>query len=510
MTMLAIVWVLGLLLAAAVVAVEHPLLREVRAVNRALIASGWHGLSPWWLATFARFVLSGCRQLVIRAGRRAGKSVSLCVFAVAFALAYDTGLIPPGDIGIVAFVSTRQDEAAQRLRTIKWILGVLGIAWTPFEGGIELVGRAIAFRVFPCTVQGVSGFTSILVICDEVAKWRNADGSANPAAEVLAAIRPTTATQKSALLILSSSVFGDVDAHAKAFDEGDTPFQCTAAAKTWEANPSVTEADTYALEPDEATRLREYANVPHSGSVRAIDPDGLRACIRPLAGVRWRTPSIVIDSQGGKNDGFVIAVLAYAEHEQPRASYLVLRDMVTIEGDATRSMTTHEVADVIEALAKRYGAIDVHGDQYGAWNWSSDLRKRALRFHEHAWTSPSKNDAMLRLRQLVRERKLVILPSLGSEAEAIVDEGRTFVERVLPSGVLGFGGRGKSKDDRITTLLLAARIDADGVFSGSPLGRMTIVEALNLAPSANHMARNLGLKIEDMADGADLLRRFGR
>src|SRR5690606_29101698 len=121
----------------------------------------------------------------------AGKSSSLCLFAVAFALAYDVSQIPPGDVGVVAFISTTRDEASQRLRTIRAILDALRIAYRPIEHGIELVGRRIVFKVFPASIAGVSGFTAILVVCDEVAKWRDADTGANPATDVLAAVRPT-------------------------------------------------------------------------------------------------------------------------------------------------------------------------------------------------------------------------------------------------------------------------------------------------------------------------------
>ncbi len=65
---------------------------------------------------------------------------------MAHALSYDTAQIPPGDIGVVAFVSTTRDEAGQRLRTIKAMLDVLGIAHRPIDHGIELVGRPIAFE----------------------------------------------------------------------------------------------------------------------------------------------------------------------------------------------------------------------------------------------------------------------------------------------------------------------------------------------------------------------------
>src|SRR5690606_29114107 len=100
-------------------------IRQLRALDKALVKKSFPVMSPFWTSTFERFISSGKRQLVARVGRRGGKSSSLCRFAVAFARAYDVTKIPPGDTGVVAFVSVNRDEAAQRLRTIKAILDAI-------------------------------------------------------------------------------------------------------------------------------------------------------------------------------------------------------------------------------------------------------------------------------------------------------------------------------------------------------------------------------------------------
>jgi hypothetical protein len=236
-------------------------LRELYDVDTKLVAKGFPALSPWWRKTFRRWYRSGKRQLVIRAGRRAGKSSSLSRLAVVEAL-FGKHDIPPGDVGVVAFISTTRDEASQRLATIRAILDALGVKYRPVDGGVGLIDRPVVFKVYAATVSGVSGFTSILVICDEVAKWKDRDTGANPASEVLASVRPTMATQREARIVLSSSPMATVDAHYDAFEEGETAQQCTAHATTWDANPTVTEADTHALEPNAKTRAREYGAIP--------------------------------------------------------------------------------------------------------------------------------------------------------------------------------------------------------------------------------------------------------
>jgi len=219
-------------------------------MERALINRGFPGMTDWWRTTITEFYRSGRRQLVLRVGRRGGKSTTLCRVAVLEAL-YGGHSIPPGDVGVVAIVSVSRDQSAERLRTVRAILDALRIGYRPIDGGIELTGAPIVFKTFAASIAGVSGFTCICAICDEVSKWRDNDSGTNPASEVLSSLRPTLAGQPHARIFLSSSPMGTGDAHAKAFDLGDTEFQRTAHAPTWIARPSLSEIETRALEPHE-------------------------------------------------------------------------------------------------------------------------------------------------------------------------------------------------------------------------------------------------------------------
>ena len=240
---------------------DVPVLEYLQDLEDALVAKGWPALSPWWRATIARWYRSGKRYMVSRVGRRGGKSTSWCRVGVLEAL-HGEHDIPPGDVGVVAIISVDRREAARRIRTIKQILDVIGVAYGPIDGGIILRDRPIAFQCFTASIAGVSGFTSIFILCDEVSKWRDADTLANPATEVLASLRPTMSTQPNARMVLSSSPLGTLDAHAEAFDRGETDEQCVAFATSWDANPTLTEAQTHIDEPDEGRWMREYAGIP--------------------------------------------------------------------------------------------------------------------------------------------------------------------------------------------------------------------------------------------------------
>ena len=240
----------------------NPVLEHLGELEAALTAKGWPAMSSWWLDVITLFYSRRCRRFIARVGRRGGKSTTWCRVAVLEAL-YGLHKVPPGDVGVVAIVSVDRREAARRLRTIRQILDALGVAYGPIDGGIQLATRPIAFQVFTASIAGVSGFTSIFVFCDEVAKWKDADTGANPATEVLASLRPTMKTMPNARMVLSSSPMGVLDAHADAFGQGDSEApQMVAHAPTWVANPTITEADTHAEEPDELLWKREYAALP--------------------------------------------------------------------------------------------------------------------------------------------------------------------------------------------------------------------------------------------------------
>jgi hypothetical protein len=246
-------------------------LRGYDLIEARLVAKHFPATSPWWRETIERWyrrrnVAGGIRQLVARVGRRGGKSSTLSRLAVAEAL-YGHHDVPPGDIGYVAVISTDRKEAAGRLRTIKAILDAVNVEHEPVEDtpqAIQIVGTRIGFRVFTASISGVSGFTAIFIICDEVAKWKDADTGANPASEVLTSVRPTIATMPNASIVLSSSPFGRLDAHFDAFEDGPNDTQETAFAPTWVSNPTLTEEATHALEPDEGAWKREFAAIPQA------------------------------------------------------------------------------------------------------------------------------------------------------------------------------------------------------------------------------------------------------
>jgi len=235
-----------------------------------LVQAGFPPMSPWWKKVLKRFYRAGrdrgVLRLVLRVGRRGGKSSTLCRVAVCEVL-HGNHPVPPGDVGVFAFVSVKKPEALERLATVCEILDALGVEYTQSGPEVRPEGMRRCFRVYAASYRTSVGFTGIGLVFDEVARWRDDKTGANPATEILRSMRPTISTMPHACEFMSSSPFSTLDAHYDASEQGDTAEQHVAFAPTWVANPTLTKERCQKLEQDEATFNREYGAIPMAGGL---------------------------------------------------------------------------------------------------------------------------------------------------------------------------------------------------------------------------------------------------
>lgn len=396
------------------------LLPKYDALDRTLQAHGMPSTSSWWRKQLSRFLKSGRRRWVIRAGRRAGKSSLLCRLAVCVAL-WGSWVVPPGETAVIPFVSVNKDEASARLRTIAAILKILGVPFVQRSDEIELTDRPLVFRVYAASIDSV-GFTSVLVCCDEMARWESRDTAANPAREVVASLAPTKATQPTAFDVFSSSPWGVDDHHHELFEQGDTDFQVTSFAPTWVANPSITEAQTHELEPDPAIHAREYGAEPGATVSAALDPADVASMFKA------ESAALHVQEVGGW------------------------------EGAELRDVTMKQIVAQIAARAKAWGAAEVFGDQRENASLSSMFAEHGLYFRSYAWTAASKDTAVQLLRRAMREGQIASCTHDKFRRELLAVKAR-----LSPSGITMYTTNGLDYASALITLAHAA---ADQQLSG--------------------------------------------
>lgn len=394
-------------------------LSHLPALERRLRSAGFPAMTEWWRSTFERFYASGHRQLVLRVGRRGGKSTSLCRISVLEAL-YGKHEIPPGDVGVVAIISVSRDEASQRLRTVKAILDALSVKYRPIDGGIELESKPIVFKVYAASIAGVSGFTCICAIGDEVAKWRDLDSGANPATQVLASLRPTMAGQPHARLFLSSSPMGKQDAHAAAFDAGDTGFQTVAGAPTWVARPELTEDDCRALEPDPETFMREYGIVPFDGSTASLFSETQLVAVTRIGvariaaetGVRYFAAED--PANRGGNGWTVVIARSRTADATPVVQVVYAREWRAPRGGA---LDSDEVLREIAGDLRAYGVMELWQDQWSFDALASIASRHGITLRQEPSTQASKVQNFEALRRHVIDRTIELpdVPAVRSD-----------------------------------------------------------------------------------------------
>lgn len=435
-------------------------------LDRQLEQAGHHPLTPWWREQYRRFYSHPtAKTFVGRAGRGSAKSHSSTKVGLNETV-FGDWKIGPGERHVWAFVSRTKDEASQRLALIESFLRALRVGFDTAGDQIALRDMPRGFRVFACQVAAVSGFRCYGYSADELAKWTNADHSANPAEEVCASLDAMSITHEGARRLLISSPLGMVDYHHERFELGNTADQVVARAATWEANPSVTREQTRKQFTNERIWLREAAAIPQAGATSAFDGEAVDAAfaLEPMGEPSRRI--VVLDPSSGRKDAWAWGVCGWRWPES--APSVLTFDL--IDGVSSGFFSNVKADDIVERVVKVHAdhdALSIHSDQREAFMLESAFSRHDLSFIRHDWTSASKPEAVERLRRLFAEGR-ISLPA----HEALRKELLSFEERITPTGALTFGARGSGHDDFVALLLTAVMaIGDDGEYRPGDLSR---------------------------------------
>lgn len=387
------------------------LYERLLAQDELLVSAGFPRLSDWWRDTFREFLCGGTwRWLVLRVGRRGGKSSSLCRLAVVIIL-WGRQTIPPGDVGYWAFVSVTREEAEARLFMIKAILDAIGVGYEPVEHGIRVEGLNKGFKVLPATIGGVSGFTCVGFVCDEMTKWKDKDSGANPSKQVVASLKPTIAGVEDAIGVFASSAFSTIDLHYDMVEQGTTADQMVAKAPTWVARPSLTREMTRELEDDEETWLREYGNEPMGAGERDFfDPVVIEravdaSLIMPLARIVGHKRMAGGDFAFERNASALAVVDSTGEREHQKWT---LAELVELKPEPGMPLMPSAVIERFASVLQWHGVPHLIADQHYRMSVVELLMAHHLLFFDAPAGQTGKAEMFTRARVLLKEGRLAI------------------------------------------------------------------------------------------------------
>lgn len=301
------------------------------------------------------------------AGRRSGKDAVASAICACLATGDYSDRLRPGErAAVLALANDREQAAIAR----NYIVGLFqetpvlrALVKNETTDGLELANR-VDLLVGTNSFRAVRGRSILAVVLDECAFYRS-EGSANPADELYAALRPGMATLRphSLLIGISSShrraglLFDKWKQHFGQPDDdvlvirGPTPL----------FNPTIDRAEIDRdLERDPERYGAEWLAEWRSDLSDFLDRDLVESAVEPGMVVRAPQPGVeytaFADASGGRGDSFTLAV-AHAEEGVAVLDTLYERRAPFNPGDV--------LAEIAELL-RSYGVARVVGDRYAA------------------------------------------------------------------------------------------------------------------------------------------------
>jgi len=271
--------------------------------------------------------------------------------------------------------------------------------------------------------KSVRGRTLAAALCDEAAFWRSED-SRNPAAAVLAALRPGLSTIPNAPLLIATSTYAQEGAVYEAFTRhhghDDSPVMVW-RAPTMTMNPSFrrqTVIDALAADPQSAAAEygSEFLTDLRAFLEEAVIQDSLDHGCHERPASRRHQYYAFTDPSGGRHDSFTCAIAH-------RSGELIFLDWVK---EFRPPLDPAVVVEEIAKTLKLYQITSVTGDAYaGEWPVS------VFRSHGIKYVTSEKNrsDIYLDTGPLLAQglARLIDVPRLTSQL-------RQLERRPSPSG----------------------------------------------------------------------------
>jgi hypothetical protein len=375
------------------------------------------------------------RELWAIVGRRGGKSRIVALIAAFLAVFGEWyRYLAPGERATIMIIAADRKQARVVMRYLRSFIvdhpGIKKLVAGETQESITLKNR-VTMEIGTGSLRSVRGYTIAAVICDEIAFWRSEESSANPADEILAALRPAMATMRGGLLMAISSPYARkgplYQADQRHFGrDGDPIFVWKTDTRTM--NPAIdAEFIDAEFERDPIVAASEYgrdgvisfrADIETFVSREVVDAAVVpgRHELPPASGVTY---SAFVDPSGGSADSFTMAIV-HRDQWTDRAVLDVVREV-------RPPFSPDSVVAEFAALLRSYGIGTVRGDRY-AGEWP----RERFRVHgiDYVPADKAKSD-------LYRD----LLPALNSGGAELLDHPRLVAQLCSLERRTARGGR---------------------------------------------------------------------
>ncbi len=392
------------------------------------------------------------REATIIAGRRGGKTSRIAAPLACYEAFRDHNL-PPGED---AFVMLLAPTIAQARIAFRFILGYLRgspvlskriVSTTKDEIKLD---NGVTLGCYACNYGGVRGRTIVTVICDEVAFWSQDDTAANPAEEVLAALRPAMITVRNAKLLKISTPYCKYGLLWQEFQQRSELDYPVLQLTSQELNPNLDRA----LLDQERKRgdnyfAREYLAQFVDVVSGWIVPELIEACVvRGRAELPYAAEGtfVAVIDPAFVHDDFALAILRGTSEGR-----IIVHRVVGWSGTKALPLGCDDVLDQIKAIVTEYRINSVIGDQHCSELIRQQFEKRGIYYQVHNFDLRTRPEIFAHLRYLLSQRRVELLDS-----PELLHQLRTLQEHRTDRGHIDIRPAGGGKDDLAIVVALAA------------------------------------------------------
>ena len=299
-------------------------------------------------------------------GRRAGKTRVMATVAAFLAVFRDwRPCLAPGEVATVMVLAKDRKQARVAMRYLRSLFidhpKLAPLVERETEELLELANRVVV-EVTTASFRSVRGYTVCALIADELAFWIDDEGSSNPAAEVIDALRPAMLTMPGALLMVATSPYakrGPVwDTYRRYYGKSDPVLVWKAPTRRMNSQVPQKAIDA-AYEKDPAAAAAEYGAEFRSDLESFIAREVVESVtvsnrheLPPAPGRRYVA---FCDPSGGSSDAMTLAI----SHAEGKTVVLV------VIRERRPPFSPDNVVKEFSSVMRAYDIRSVTGDRYG-------------------------------------------------------------------------------------------------------------------------------------------------
>jgi hypothetical protein len=389
-------------------------------------------------------------EVTVIVGRQGGKTSrigALCAVYESFRHA-----LRPGERAYVYLIAPVTDQARIAFRFIRDYICASPVLYKKVKkirkSEIDL-DNGITIRCCPCSQISIRGFRVVAAVLDEIGFWRNEITAANPAEDVLNALRPAMATFPIHKLIKISTPNRKDGVLWRDYQQREQLDYLVWQISTAEMNPtiSVDFLDKEEQRDPESFR-REYLAQFTDQIEGWIRPEILDQCVpksyteRPPVGSAVYAAAV---DPAFKGNDFALAIA----HRQD--GLIIVDYVVSWTGTREAPLGYEQVCGVIAGIVKGYGLNVVVGDQHCAPILQQQFQELGIVYREFTFGSGTRLDLFVNLKHLIYQKQISLL-----DKPDLLRQFLSLEEHRTPRGNIDVRPAYRSKDDLAVVVAVVA------------------------------------------------------